>query len=205
MISTRLHTANLIDQIWPTHARTNQILRGTALALIGTLLLIIAAKIQVPLWPVPMTMVTFVVLGLGMIYGWRLAGATMVLYLAQGAIGLPVFSGTPQSGIGLAYMTAGTGGYLIGFVLAAVTVGWLAESGWDRTMLGTVLAMLIGNVVIYVPGVLWLGFFMGWDKPILEMGFFPFILGDVLKLALATFMMPMAWQLMGARSSQRDT
>lgn len=187
----------LLDTIWHVEDKTSSILRGALLALAGTLLLTISAKIHVPFWPVPMTMQTFVVLTLGMAYGWRLGAATVLLYLGEGAIGLPVFSGTPEKGIGIAYMLGGTGGYLIGFVLAAATTGWLAEKGWDRTMLGTVLAMLAGNAMIYVPGVLYLGVLFGWDKPILEWGFTPFVLGDVTKLALATAVMPLAWKALG--------
>lgn len=199
------HYPTLAGALWPTHDQFHKIMRGAVLAIIGTLLLTISAKIQVPFWPVPMTMGTLVVLGLGMAYGWRLAGATLLLYMAEGAIGLPVFAGTPEKGIGLAYMMGGTGGYLLGYVLAAVAVGWLAEKGWDRTMLGTALAMLIGNAIIYIPGVVWLGILFGWDKPIIEWGFSPFILGDVAKLALATGLMPLAWQLLGKRSVSKGT
>lgn len=196
------HRPTLIDTIWPTHAHTNPLLRGVFLAFVGTLLLTLAAKIQVPFWPVPMTMGTLVILMLGMAYGPRLAFATLMLYMAQGAIGLPVFAGTPEKGIGIAYMMGGTGGYLLGYIVAAVSVGWLAEKGWDRTMLGTTLAMLIGNALIYVPGVIWLGTLFGWDKPIFEWGLTPFILGDVTKLALAACLMPLAWTLLGKRSTK---
>ncbi|NQU58912.1 MAG: biotin transporter BioY [Rhodospirillales bacterium] len=171
--------------------------RGTALAVAGSLLIWICAKIQVPFYPVPMTMTTFAVLAIGMAYGWRLGAATVVLYLAEGAMGLPVFSGTPEKGVGLAYMLGGTGGYLIGFVLAAACVGWLAERGWDKNVLSTALAMLVGNVLIYAPGLLWLGTLFGWDKPILAWGLTPFVMGDLAKLALAAAMMPLFWKLFG--------
>lgn len=184
----------LIDQLWPS-GQLPKYVRATLLAIVGTALLWLSAKIQVPFWPVPMTMQTFVVLTLGMALGWRLAGATLLLYLAEGAIGLPVFAGTPEKGIGLAYMLGGTGGYLIGFLIAAVVCGCLAERGWDRRVISTVSAMLIGNVLIYVPGLLWLGAVFGWDKPILEWGLTPFILGDVTKLALAAIVLPMTWKL----------
>lgn len=172
-------------------------LRGMVLAVAGTALLTIAAKIQVPFYPVPMTLQTFVVLALGMAYGWRLGAATLLLYLAEGALGLPVFAGTPEKGIGLAYMLGGTGGYLIGFVLAAAACGWLAERGWDRGVVRTAAAMLIGNAIIYVPGLLWLGGLFGWDKPILEWGLTPFLLGDLTKLALAAAVLPLAWRWLG--------
>ncbi len=183
----------LASAIWPSE-RTSGVVRNVILALAGTALLTIAAKIQVPFYPVPMTMQTFVVLALGMAYGWRLGGATLILYLAEGAVGLPVFAGTPEKGIGLTYMLGGTGGYLIGFLLAAGACGWLAERGWDRSVVRTALAMLIGNAIIYVPGLLWLGGLYGWDKPILAWGLTPFILGDLTKLALAAAVLPLAWR-----------
>lgn len=186
----------LASAVWPSE-KTGAIVRNAILALAGTALLTIAAKIQVPFYPVPMTMQTFVVLALGMAYGWRLGGATLILYLAEGAAGLPVFAGTPEKGIGLAYMLSGTGGYLIGFVLAAALCGWLAERGWDRNVAKTALAMLADNAVIYVPGLIWLGGLFGWDKPILAWGLTPFILGDLTKLALAAAVLPLAWRWLG--------
>ena len=186
----------LASAVWPSEQASGMV-RNVVLAIGGTALLTIAAKIQVPFYPVPMTMQTFVVLALGMAYGWRLGGATLILYLAEGAVGLPVFAGTPEKGIGLAYMLGGTGGYLVGFVLAAVLCGWLAERGWDRNVAKTAFAMLAGNVIIYVPGLLWLGGLFGWDKPILEWGLTPFILGDLTKLALAAAVLPLAWRWLG--------
>ncbi len=175
------------------------LLRGAILAVLGSALLWASAKIQIPFYPVPMTMQTFVVLALGMVYGWRLGAATVVLYLAEGAFGLPVFAGTPEKGIGLAYMAGPTGGYLVGFVLAAAACGWLAERGWDRSIMKTAAAMLIGNVLIYGPGLLWLGSLVGWDKPVLAWGLTPFVLGDVTKLALAAAVLPASWILFRRR------
>ncbi len=194
MITTQPYSSTLSQQAWRSE---NQTLRAVTLAVAGSLLLAVSAKIQVPFWPVPMTMQTFLVLSLGMAYGWRLGGATILLYLSEGALGLPVFAGTPEKGIGLAYMMGGTGGYLVGFVLAAMVLGWLGERGWSRNVLRTAAAMTIGNVIIYVPGLLWLGTLYGWDKPILQWGLTPFLLGDVLKLALAAGLMPLAWKLLG--------
>lgn len=187
----------LFSALWNVEGSVNRAVRGTVLAFIGTLLLTASAKFQVPFYPVPMTMQTFVVLAIGMAYGWRLGGATLLLYMAEGAMGLPVFAGTPEKGIGLAYMMSGTGGYLVGFVLAAMATGWLAEKGWDRSMVGTAMAMLVGNALIYVPGVLYLGVLFGFDKPIVDWGFTPFILGDLTKLALAVGVMPLAWKALG--------
>jgi biotin transport system substrate-specific component len=109
------------------------LLQQVLLAIAGSLLLWVSAKVQVPFWPVPMTMQTFVVLGLGAAFGWRLGMATVALYLLEGAMGLPVFAGTPEKGIGLAYMAGPTGGYLAGFVVAAGITGWLAEKGLTAT------------------------------------------------------------------------
>ena len=162
----------------------------------------ISAKIQVPFYPVPITMQTFVVLMAGMAFGWRLGAATILLYLAEGALGLPVFAGTPEKGIGLAYMAGPTGGYLLGFVLAAALVGWLAERGFDRNVMLTAIAMLLGNAIIYIPGLLWLGAVVGWDKPVLEWGLLPFLFGDTAKLILAALLMPALWKLVGARQKR---
>jgi biotin transport system substrate-specific component len=142
---------------------------------------------------------TFAVLAIGMAYGPRLGAVTLLLYMAEGALGLPVFAGTPAKGIGLAYMAGPTGGYLAGYVLAAAACGWLAERGWDRNVLTAALAMLVGNIVLYVPGLLWLGVLFGWDKPILEWGLTPFILGDLLKLALVAAGLPLAWKLLARK------
>ena len=192
------HTT-LVSTLWPTGERSS-LMRATVLAVAGSVLLAVSAKIQIPFYPVPMTMTTFMVLLIGMSFGWRLAAATILLYLAEGAAGMPVFSGTPEKGIGLAYMMGGTGGYLFGYLFAAVACGWLAEHGWGRNVVSTAIAMLVGNVLIYVPGLLWLGALFGWDKPILEWGLTPFILGDLTKLALAAVVLPMAWKLTKARN-----
>ncbi len=189
----------LITALWPRAGRLgamNGLLRSSLLAVLGSLMLWACAKIQVPFYPVPVTMGTFAVLAIGMAYGWRLGMATVLLYLAEGAAGLPVFAGTPEKGIGLAYMAGPTGGYLLGYVLAAAACGWLAERGWDRNVIKTALAMLIANALIYIPGVLWLGTLFGWDKPILEWGLIPFIPGDLLKLALVATSLPLAWKLL---------
>ena len=168
--------------------------RQITLAIVGSLLIALTSKIQIPFYPVPMTLQTLMVLTIGMAYGWRLAVATLVLYLLEGAVGFPVFSGTPEKGIGFSYMLGGTGGYLIGYVFAAGCCGWLAERGWGRNPLTTATAMLIGNVLIYVPGLLWLGSLYGWGKPILAWGFTPFVLGDLIKIALASCLMPVIWR-----------
>lgn len=177
--------------------RRADLVRNAGLAIVGSLALWMSAKVQVPFYPVPITMQTLVVLGLGMALGWRLAAATLGLYLLEGLAGLPVFAGTPEKGIGLAYMMGPTGGYLAGYLVAAALVGWLAERGWGRNVFSTVGAMLIGNATLYALGLVWLGMLMGWDKPVLEWGLYPFIVGDLFKIGLAAVLLPGAWHLAG--------
>jgi biotin transport system substrate-specific component len=183
----------LIATVWPKTDQTS-LARTVLLAVFGTLLLTASAKLQIPFWPVPLTMQTFVVLTLGMVYGWRLGAATVALYLVEGAVGLPVFAGTPERGIGLAYMAGPTGGYLVGFVLAAALTGWLAEKGWDRSPVRTAAAMFLGNIALYLPGIAWLSGIIGFDKAV-QVGLVPFLLGDALKLVLAVVALPAAWKL----------
>lgn len=199
MTAMQANQQTLAAALWPREGKLadmNGLLRSSLLAVFGSLLLWACAKIQVPLPPVPVTMTTFAVLAIGMAYGWRLGAATVLLYLAEGAAGLPVFAGTPEKGIGLAYMAGPTGGYLLGYVLAAAACGWLAERGWDRNVITATLAMLAGSIVMYLPGLLWLGVLFGWDKPILEWGLIPFIPGDLLKIALVALSLPLAWRLL---------
>ncbi len=176
--------------LWPvgTQGRT---VRLALLAIGGSAFVAAASQIQVPLQPVPITMQTFAVLVIGAAYGWRLGAATLALFLAEGAVGLPVFAGFKG---GLSILYGPTGGYLFGFVVAAGLVGWLAERGWDRQLLTTAAAMFLGNVVIYVPGLLWLTKFVGADQ-VLAAGLTPFLIGDGLKLLLAVAALPLAWML----------
>ncbi|GAB4351854.1 MAG: biotin transporter BioY [Kiloniellaceae bacterium] len=202
MTDTEARHDTLAAALWPSQGRLgdmNGVLRATLLAVVGSLLLYASAKVQVPFYPVPITMQTFAVLVIGMAYGWRLGGATVALYLAQGALGLPVFAGTPEKGLGLAYMAGPTGGYLLGFLLAAVAVGWLAGRGWDRSVARTLAAMTLGTAIIFVPGVLYLGALIGWDKPVLEFGLYPFLWGAVFKIGLAAAVLPLAWKAVSRR------
>ena len=166
-----------------------------ALVVLGIALLAISAKIKVPMWPVPITMGTFAVLSLGAAYGPRLGLVTILGYMGIGALGFDVFAGSSAEAAGIDYMMGGTGGYLLGYVLATVLLGALAQRGWDRSMGKMAVAMLLGNVLIYVPGLFWLGALYGWDKPILQWGLTPFLLGDAIKLALAALILPAAWKL----------
>jgi biotin transport system substrate-specific component len=181
----------LVASLWPASSE-RKLTRNAVLAVLGSAFLALASQVSVPMMPVPMTLQTFAVLTLGMAFGWRLASATVVLYLLEALVGLPVLSGGKFGPLAL---FGTTGGYLIGFVFAAGLVGWLAEKGWDRGPLTTAFAMLLGNVVIYIPGLLWLGTVVGWDKPVLAWGLTPFIVGDLVKLALATAILPVAWQV----------
>jgi len=158
--------------------------------LLGTALLTASAKLQVPFWPVPMTMQTLVVLVIGMAYGSRLGAATVALYLAEGFMGLPVFAG-PTSGP--AYFAGPTGGYLAGFVAAAWLVGALAERGWDRSVLRVAVAMTLGHTLILGMGVAWLATLVGIEKAIAA-GLLPFVSATVLKTALGVALMYAAWR-----------
>lgn len=202
MTDTEARHDTLAAALWPSQgwlSDMNGVLRATLLAVAGSLLLYASAKVQVPFYPVPITMQTFAVLVIGMAYGWRLGGATVAFYLAQGAVGLPVFAGTPEKGLGLAYMAGPTGGYLLGFLLAAVAVGWLAGRGWDRSVVKTLAAMTLGTAIIFVPGVLYLGALIGWDKPVLDFGLYPFLWGAVFKIGLAAAVLPLAWKAVSRR------
>ncbi|MBX3579503.1 MAG: biotin transporter BioY [Rhizobiaceae bacterium] len=186
-----MNTHRSIALSWLPASRLSGAAAGLALVLAGTALLTLSAKVSVPFFPVPMTFQSLVVLLIGAAFGPRLAAATLVAYLAEGAIGLPVFAGTPEKGIGLAYMAGPTGGFLVGFLLAAVLVGWLTRLGAARSFSTSALAVLAGTVAIYLPGLLWLGAVVGWDKPVLEWGLYPFLYGDALKLVIASLALPL--------------
>ena len=167
--------------------RSNAWLIAAAVAL-----LTLSAKVQIPLWPVPFTMQTYVVLVIGMGYGARMGVLAVGSYILLGALGLPVFAGTPENGVGLPYMLGPTGGYLVGFVIAAWMCGWLAERGWDRRFSTCLLAMTLGHAAIFVCGVPWLATIVGVERAI-ALGFAPFIVATVLKTALAAISLPAAW------------
>ncbi len=150
----------------------------------GTVLLALSAKISIPFYPVPMTLQTLAVLLLAATFGFRMGLATVVLYLIEGALGLPVFAGTPARGIGIPYLLGPTGGYLMGFLLAVAFVGYASDKGWTRKISRIGLIMMSAHLFIYIPGLLWLAQFTGTGR-VLELGLFPFLPGDLLKLALA--------------------
>lgn len=195
-IDTEAHTSVLAEVFGPREGLALR-LKQVALMVAGIAVLAASAKIAVPMWPVPVTMGTFAVLALGAAYGPKLGLATILGYMLVGLLGYDVFAGSSAEAYGLSYMMGGTGGYLVGYVLATVALGWFARKGWDRSAGRMGLAMLAGNALIYVPGLLWLGVLYGWDKPILAWGLTPFLIGDALKLALAAMVLPGLWAMVG--------
>ena len=170
--------------------RTLSVLAQLVLVLAGSALLGISAQIKIPLYPVPVTGQTLVVLMIGMAYGSRLGAATLLAYLVEGGMGLPVFAG---GGAGWATLAGPTGGYLIGFLVAAFILGLLAERGMGRGPVSTALAMIVGTALIYVFGVMHLSGFIGFEKAVAA-GLLPFLYGDALKLVVAAGLMPLAWR-----------
>ena len=155
------------------------------IAVLGSVLLTISAKIKIPFYPVPMTMQTFVVLFLGISFGYKVGTAAVVLYLIEGISGLPVFSNSPEKGIGISYFIGPTMGYLIGFVFASMLAGYLK---YNRNFLINFFKVTISTSLIYFFGVLWLGTLIGWDKPILQLGVYPFLLAELFKILLITLL-----------------
>lgn len=161
-----------------------------ALVLVGVGILAVSARIQVPFYPVPVTMQTLAVMVIAMAYGSKLGTATLFSYLFAGFMGAPVFAG----GAGFTYMAGPTGGYLAGFLLAGVVLGALADRGWTRNWQTTAAAMLAGTSIIYLLGLAWLSQLIGLDKAI-TFGLVPFIYGDILKLVIAAASVPFMWKL----------
>jgi len=193
-----LQRPTLAATLWPQDA-ASRAARFAVLTIGGTLALALSAKTQVPFYPVPMTLQTLVLLALGAAYGARLAGATLLLYLAEGLAGLPVFAGAVA---GPAYMMGPTGGYLLGFLVAAALVGWLAERGWDRAALPLLGAMSLGHLVVFVFGFAWLAMLIGPDKA-WSGGVAPFIAATIVKTLLAWAIVTAAWRGVEALPSQK--
>ena len=154
------------------------------IALMGSIVLAVSSKIKIPFYPVPMTMQTLVVLMIGIGFGWRLGLATVSLYLFEGIIGLPVFSGTPEKGMGLIYFTGPTMGYLLGFLVAVYISGKFI---YNNNLLKNFFKLLLATSFIYILGMIWLGNLIGWDKPIFHLGAQPFLLAELFKILIATF------------------
>jgi len=195
-MTTQTPSLTLAEAIFP---QTGLALRVKQLVLVaaGIAALVLAAKIKIPMFPVPMTMGTFAVLSIGAAYGTRLGLATILGYMMIGALGFDVFAGSSAEVSGLSYMMGSTGGYLVGYVLAVVALGALARKGWDRARGKMALALVLGNALIYVPGLIWLTVLYGLEAPILSWGLTPFLLGDVVKLALVALLLPALWSLVG--------
>lgn len=186
----------LVQAIAPQTGALN-LAKEAVLVMAGILLLAIAAKIKVPMFPspVPITLGTFAVLTIGATYGARLGLMTILGYMIIGAIGFDIFASSSAEKNGIAYMMGGTGGYLVGYVLAVAYLGWAAQRGLDRSVETLGGALLIANVLIYVPGVLWLHqFTSGWEQT-MEWGLTPYLIGDLIKLALAALLIPAVWKL----------
>ncbi len=199
----------LVEVFGPTEG-TARLIKQIVLVVVGIAFLALAAKIKVPMWPspVPITLGTFAVLTIGAAYGPRLGLVTVVGYMIIGALGFDVFAGSSAERNGIAYMMGATGGYLLGYVLATLFLGWAARRGWDRSVLWMALAMLIGNVIIYVPGVAWISHVISagafdptkyatvWEQTMVW-GLTPYLIGDAIKLALAAALLPGLWKLVG--------
>jgi biotin transport system substrate-specific component len=188
-----MNTANstLANHLWPT-ASMNWT-RNIVLAAVGSILVAIAAQISIPMYPVPMTLQTLAVLGVGAAYGARLGAASLVLYAIEGLIGLPFFA-NGQAGLYKDGVIISSGGYIIGFILAAALVGWLAEKGWASNPAKLALAALLGGIVLYVPGIAWLAVWAAHIKGMdastaissaIAWGLTPFVLGDIIKAVVA--------------------
>ena len=197
-MTTTIHNSVLAEVILP---RTGQAMRVKQIILVlaGIAALALAAKIKIPMIPVPMTMGTFAVLSIGAAYGMRLGLATIIGYMLIGALGFDVFAGSSAETFGMTYMMGGTGGYLVGYVLAVLALGYAARQRWDRSIGKMALAMILGNILIYVPGLIWLAVLKGsTPAQTVAWGLTPFLLGDLVKLALAALLLPAIWRFVGA-------
>ena len=178
------NNTTLINSLLSTYEINTQY-KNIALILFGTLLLAVSSKIQVPFWPVPMTMQTFIVFIIGMSYGWKLAFSTLIAYLVEGALGLPVFA----KGGGLLYLMGPTAGYLYGMTIAAGVIGFFAERGYNKSYIKSLISLMIGTIIIFVLGVGYLGSVIGYDKA-LAGGLYPFIPSEFFKIGLAVIPIP---------------
>jgi biotin transport system substrate-specific component len=169
-------------------SRIEKIVKLTLVAIIGTALITISAKIKIPFYPVPMTMQTFVILLIGITLGYKMGLATVGLYLFEGIIGLPVFASSPEKGIGIVYFIGPTMGYLIGFLVAVYFAGLFK---YDKGIINTFLKLIFSVSFIYILGLVWLGALIGWNKPIFKLGAQPFLLAELLKILLLLFLTPM--------------
>ena len=164
---------------------SQKILKSFALIFVGTIALTFSAKLRIPFYPVPMTMQTFVVLFLGIAFGYKIGLATVGAYLFEGIIGIPVFSNSPEKGVGLVYFTGPTMGYLVGFLSAVFLAGYL---DLKSNIFLIFIKLTLAVSTIYIFGVLWLGNLIGWEKPVIELGVTPFLLAEFFKICLLTLL-----------------
>ena len=191
------NTQALAVAVWPQNV--NRAIQSIVLVVAGTAVLTLSAKIQVPFWPVPMTLQTLAVMAIAAAYGSNLAVATVIAYIAEGLAGLPVFAGAAA---GPAYVLGPTGGFLLAFVVSAAIVGFAADRGDSRSAVKLAIAMIVADVVLFALGLLWLGAAVpkvGYSAKLLSIGLYPFVLGDLLKIALAAMIIPAVWGLVGKR------
>lgn len=189
-MSAAIASRPLVSLALPATGIARYVMLGL-LAVAGSLLLVLSAKVRVVLGPVDMSLQTLAVLAIAASFGMRLGVATVLLYLAEGALGFPVFQGTPERGIGIAYMIGTTGGFLAGFVVMAAIVGWAADRGWDRSFAKLLGAMLVAEIVMMAMGFAWLATLIGAEKAWM-FGVAPFIVADLVKVALAAAFFPAA-------------
>lgn len=176
----------LAEHIWQSD---NILRRNITLCLLGSLLMVASAHIKVPIGAVPVSMQSLVVLLIGASYGMRLAGMTILTYLSYGMIGLPVFAG----GVGFLALLGPTGGYLLGFYFAAMLAGFLAQRGFTQSFSKMIVLGILASAVIYLCGLLQLGTIIGWDKPVLQIGFLPFVVADSVKIIIAAALIRFIW------------
>lgn len=177
------------------------LVRPLGAIVLGSVLMTLAAKYQVPFHPVPMSLQTLVAIGVGFAFGPAVGALSIFFYLAQGATGLPVFANSPERGIGLAYMMGPTGGYLVGFVLAAVTSGLLSRTFRIRRLWSAMAVALAAGAVVYLPGLVWLGAIIGYNGTLLDAGLYPFLPGDLVKAGIAALVFVQAMRLLDGRKA----
>ena len=163
----------------------NKLIKYFLITILSSILLTISAKIKIPFYPVPMTMQTFVVLLIGISFGYKIGVASIILYLIEGIMGLPVFSNSPEKGIGIVYFIGPTMGYLIGFIFACFMAGYFK---YNSNYFLNFFKIFLSTLIIYLIGVAWLGTLIGWDKPILQLGVYPFLLAELFKMLLLTIL-----------------
>ena len=163
------------------------IVKLTLISIVGSILITIAAKTKIPFYPVPMTMQTFAILLIGITLGYKIGLATVMLYLIEGIVGLPVFANSPEKGIGIVYFVGPTMGYLVGFLIAVYYAGYFK---YDKGILNTFIKLIFAVSFIYILGIIWLGIIIGWEKPLFKIGAQPFLLAELFKILLLLFLTP---------------